>query len=45
VAPVERDRIDAEIEELLDAAAEFALGSAHPDPADALKYLYAEARD
>ena len=42
----EREDIDAEVEALLDAAAGFALGSAHPDPAAALEYLYAspEAR-
>jgi acetoin:2,6-dichlorophenolindophenol oxidoreductase subunit alpha len=37
----ERAAVDAEVEVLLDAAAEFALGSAHPDPAGALDYLYA----
>ena len=37
----ERAAVDAEVEVLLDAAAEFALGSAHPDPAAALDYLYA----
>jgi pyruvate dehydrogenase E1 component alpha subunit len=37
----ERAAVDAEVEAVLDAAAEFALGSAHPDPADALRYLYA----
>ncbi|WP_328526185.1 thiamine pyrophosphate-dependent dehydrogenase E1 component subunit alpha [Kribbella sp. NBC_00359] len=36
-----RAAVDAEVEVLLDAAAEFALGSAHPDPAGALDYLYA----
>ncbi|MGW6282405.1 thiamine pyrophosphate-dependent dehydrogenase E1 component subunit alpha [Kribbella sp. NPDC055071] len=43
VSVADRDRIDAEIESVLDAAAGIALGSAHPDPADALKYLYAAA--
>jgi pyruvate dehydrogenase E1 component alpha subunit len=43
VSVADRDRIDAEIESVLDAAAGIALGSAHPDPADALKYLYASA--
>jgi TPP-dependent pyruvate/acetoin dehydrogenase alpha subunit len=37
----ERAEVDEEVEAVLDAAAEFALGSAHPDPADALEYLYA----
>ena len=36
-----RDRIDAEIEELLDAATAFALDSPEPDPADASEHLYA----
>ncbi|MFG1815585.1 thiamine pyrophosphate-dependent dehydrogenase E1 component subunit alpha [Kribbella sp. NPDC049174] len=37
----EREQLDAEVEALLDAAAGIALGSAHPDPAAALEYLYA----
>ncbi|WP_405069254.1 thiamine pyrophosphate-dependent dehydrogenase E1 component subunit alpha [Kribbella sp. NBC_01510] len=37
----ERAAVDTKVEVLLDAAAEFALGSAHPDPAAALDYLYA----
>ena len=37
----QRAGVDAEVEALLDAAAGFALGSAHPDPAAALEYLYA----
>ena len=37
----ERAVVDAEVEVLLDAAAESALGSAHPDPGAALDYLYA----
>ena len=37
----DRAAVDAEIEALLDPAAGIALGSAHPDPAEALKYLYA----
>ncbi|GAA0603492.1 thiamine pyrophosphate-dependent dehydrogenase E1 component subunit alpha [Kribbella sandramycini] len=37
----DRAAVDAEVESLLDAAAEVALGSAHPDPAAALAYLYA----
>lgn len=36
-----RQRIDAEIEVLLDEAVKFALDSPEPDPADALDYLYA----
>ena len=36
-----RERIDAEIEALLDAAVEFALASPQPDPAGALDFLYA----
>jgi TPP-dependent pyruvate/acetoin dehydrogenase alpha subunit len=37
-----RDRIDAEIEALLDEAVRFATDSAEPDPAGALDYLYAD---
>jgi pyruvate dehydrogenase E1 component alpha subunit len=37
----ERDRIDAEIEALLDEAVRFARESPHPDPAGALDHLYA----
>ncbi|MFG1620983.1 thiamine pyrophosphate-dependent dehydrogenase E1 component subunit alpha [Kribbella sp. NPDC049227] len=37
----DRAAVDAEVEALLDAAAVIALGSAHPDPAAALEYLYA----
>ncbi len=37
-----RDRIDAEIEALLDEAVRFATGSAEPDPAGALDFLYAD---
>jgi pyruvate dehydrogenase E1 component alpha subunit len=40
----ERADVSVEVEAVLDAAAEFALSSAHPDPADALKYLYAAGR-
>lgn len=36
-----RERIDAEVEALLADAVRFALDSPHPDPADALEYLYA----
>ncbi|HEU5469117.1 MAG TPA: thiamine pyrophosphate-dependent dehydrogenase E1 component subunit alpha [Actinophytocola sp.] len=39
--PGERDRIDTEIEALLDDAVAFALASPHPDPAGALDHLYA----
>ncbi|WP_433162311.1 thiamine pyrophosphate-dependent dehydrogenase E1 component subunit alpha [Kribbella sp. CA-247076] len=41
LAAAERAAVDAEVEALLDAAAGDALGSAHPDPAAALEYLYA----
>jgi pyruvate dehydrogenase E1 component alpha subunit len=37
-----RERIDAEIEALLDEAVRFATESAEPDPANALDYLYAD---
>jgi TPP-dependent pyruvate/acetoin dehydrogenase alpha subunit len=37
----QRADLDSEVEILLDAAARIALGSAHPDPAAALEYLYA----
>jgi acetoin:2,6-dichlorophenolindophenol oxidoreductase subunit alpha len=37
-----RARIDAEIEALLDEAVRFACDSPHPDPADALDFLYAD---
>jgi TPP-dependent pyruvate/acetoin dehydrogenase alpha subunit len=40
----ERADVSVEVEAMLDAAAEFALSSAHPDPAQALKYLYAAGR-
>ncbi|MEU8953444.1 thiamine pyrophosphate-dependent dehydrogenase E1 component subunit alpha [Streptomyces sp. NPDC048518] len=36
-----RDRIDREVEEVLESAREFALESPKPDPADALDHLYA----
>jgi TPP-dependent pyruvate/acetoin dehydrogenase alpha subunit len=36
-----RDAIDAEVEEVLDAAVRFALESPRPDPADAFDHLYA----
>jgi pyruvate dehydrogenase E1 component alpha subunit len=36
-----RSRIDGEVESLLDAAVAFAVGSARPDPVDALQFLYA----
>lgn len=41
IAPAERDRIDAEVAELISEADEFARGSPAPDPASALDYLYA----
>jgi pyruvate dehydrogenase E1 component alpha subunit len=41
LAAEDRTAVDAEVEALLDAAARIALGSAHPDPAAALEYLYA----
>jgi len=41
LSEVDRSRIDAEIEALLEYAVAFALESAHPDPAGALDYLYA----
>jgi acetoin:2,6-dichlorophenolindophenol oxidoreductase subunit alpha len=37
----ERDKLDAEVTEILAEAAEFARSSPHPDPAGALDYLYA----
>ena len=37
-------RSTREVEALLDEAVEFALGSPHPDPADALDHLYADGR-
>jgi pyruvate dehydrogenase E1 component alpha subunit len=37
----ERERIDAEITAVIDAACEFARSSPHPDPKNALAYLYA----
>ncbi|MFI5930132.1 thiamine pyrophosphate-dependent dehydrogenase E1 component subunit alpha [Micromonospora sp. NPDC051543] len=37
----DRAAVDAEVEATLDAAVDFALASAEPDPADALAYLYA----
>ena len=42
VAQEERARIDAEVDELLAAAREFALASPAPDPAGASDYLYAD---
>src|SRR5580692_3073919 len=39
-----RERIDAEIEALLDEAQRFALASPAPDPSGALDYLYADGR-
>jgi TPP-dependent pyruvate/acetoin dehydrogenase alpha subunit len=42
--PVERARIDDDVEALLDDALEFARRSPHPDPADALEFNYARGR-
>jgi pyruvate dehydrogenase E1 component alpha subunit len=39
--PAVRDRIDVEVEGLLDEAVAFARGSARPDPADAFEFAYA----
>ncbi len=39
--PAVKERIDAEVEELLDGAVAFARESPHPDPADALDFVYA----
>jgi acetoin:2,6-dichlorophenolindophenol oxidoreductase subunit alpha len=41
LSEVDRTRIDAEIESVLDDAVAFALDSPHPDPAGALDFLYA----
>jgi pyruvate dehydrogenase E1 component alpha subunit len=41
VAPAQRARIDAEVEEILDAAVAFAVASPRPDPAAALAHHYA----
>ena len=41
LADDERERVDAEVESVVDAAVTFALGSPHPDPAGALDHLYA----
>jgi TPP-dependent pyruvate/acetoin dehydrogenase alpha subunit len=40
IAAVQQERIDAETEAALDAAAQFALASPRPEPDDALDYLY-----
>ncbi|MET7426430.1 thiamine pyrophosphate-dependent dehydrogenase E1 component subunit alpha [Dactylosporangium sp. NPDC005555] len=42
IPDAERDRIDAEIEALLDEAVRFAVDSPPPDPAGALDHLYAD---
>ncbi len=42
LAPGQRDQIDAQIEEQLDAAVRYALDSPRPDPLDPLQYLYAD---
>jgi pyruvate dehydrogenase E1 component alpha subunit len=36
-----RERIDTEVEAELDDVVAFAVGSAKPDPADALEFMYA----
>jgi len=41
LAPAVREGIDAEVEATVDKAVSFALGSPHPEPADALDCLYA----
>ncbi|MFL6145686.1 MAG: thiamine pyrophosphate-dependent dehydrogenase E1 component subunit alpha [Labedaea sp.] len=41
LSEVDRARIDAELEQVLDEAVEFALGSPSPDPAGAMDHLYA----
>jgi len=41
IAEPDRDKIDAEVEDLLAEAERFALASPSPDPAGALDYLYA----
>ncbi len=41
ITATERDRLDAEIADLLNAAQEFAKASPDPDPSGALDYLYA----
>ena len=38
------NRLDAEAHQIVDAAVEFAKGGSDPDPADALKNVYAEER-
>lgn len=42
LAEDERARIDAEVEELLEAAEAFALAAPYPDPATALDFLYSD---
>jgi pyruvate dehydrogenase E1 component alpha subunit len=41
IPAADRERIDAEVEALLESAVRFALESPRPDPSDALDYLYA----
>ena len=41
ITAAEREKLDAEVAELLAEAREFARSSPHPDPAGALDYLYA----
>lgn len=40
IPAADRQRVDAEVEALLDEAVRFALDSPRPDPADALEHLY-----
>lgn len=42
VPAADRERIDAEVEAVVEEAARFALDSPEPDPVDALKYLYTD---
>ncbi len=41
LSPEDRERVDEEIESMLEGAVGFALDSPHPDPTGALDYLYA----
>ncbi|MEU8216910.1 thiamine pyrophosphate-dependent dehydrogenase E1 component subunit alpha [Micromonospora taraxaci] len=41
LSDADRATVDAEVEATIDAAVDFALASPHPDPADAMAYLYA----
>jgi pyruvate dehydrogenase E1 component alpha subunit len=44
VSDEEWDRLDAEAHQVVDAAVEFAKAGTDPEPADALKNVYAEER-